>query len=273
MNSVITKVLHQVHPDTRTSLQAKETLSAMLQSVLTAIVETSPSLSMNTINSAVRNLLPGELAKHALSEAGKALSKYKSSAGPHDMKHVKSMTHLNLSPVTVKKMVKNMEVYAFMKANELDVNDFKDIPVESFIFLAAVIEYLMAEILDIAGNAASDNRKSTIGNWHIELVLLNDEELTELFTRVGNPLAEHWRTPAQYPKMSKYQMRLDLAKLGIKLDGPPFPGRTKTFKMYPDRNEYAKKECKGQNKDPEIYICNPRTGKYIKKNSYAAKFI
>lgn len=261
MNSIITKVLKQIHPDTRISEQAKETTTELIHNVLTAIIKTSPSLSLDDLKKTVKEVIPGELAKHALSEAGKALSKYQSSEGPHGIKNVTAITNLQLSPVTVKKMIKSMGM------------DVTDIPVESFIFLAAALEYLMAEILELSGNAASDNRKSTIGNWHIELVLLNDEELTELFTRVGNPLAAHWRTPQQYPKMSKYQMRLDLAKLGIKLDGPPYPRRTKIFQMYPDRADYVKKECKGQNKDPEIYICNPRTGKYIKRNSYAAKFI
>ena len=151
--------------------------------------------------------------------------------------------------------------------------DVTDTPVESFIFLAAVLEYLMAEILELSGNAASDARKKTIEKRHIEIVINDDEELIELFNKVGNPFSKHWRTPQQYPKMSKYQMVKDLQKLGIKLDGPPYPRRTKIFQMYPDRADYAKKDCVGQNKDPEIYICNPRTGKYIKKNSYAAKFI
>jgi hypothetical protein len=153
------------------------------------------------------------------------------------------------------------------------VNDFKDIPVESFIFLAAAIEYLMAEILELSGNAASDGRKKTIENRHLEIVVNDDYELLELFNKVGNPFSKHWRTPSQYTKMGKYQLVKDLQKLGIKVDGPPYPTRAKILQMYPDRADYAKKECKGQNKNPEIYICNPRTGRYIKKTSYAAKFI
>lgn len=261
MNSIITKVLKQIHPHTRITEQAKETITELIGNVLTAIIKTSPSLSLDDLKKTVKEVIPGELAKHALNEADSAIKKYESSEGPHGIKNVTKIMTIHLSPVTVKKMIKSMGM------------DVTDIPVESFIFLAAALEYLMAEILELSGNAASDNRAKTIEKRHIEIIINYDTELIELFNKVGNPLAAHWRTPQQYPKMSKSQMVKDLQKLGIKLDGPPYPRRTKIFQMYPDRADYVKKECKGQNKDPEIYICNPRTGKYIKKNSYAAKFI
>ena len=84
----IYKVLKQVHPDTGVSSKAMSIMNSFVNDIFERIASEASRLanhngrstiSSREIQTGVRLLLPGELAKHAVSEGTKAVTKYTSS--------------------------------------------------------------------------------------------------------------------------------------------------------------------------------------------------
>ncbi|KAH6944798.1 hypothetical protein HPB50_005287 [Hyalomma asiaticum] len=67
------------------------------------------------------------------------------------------------------------------------------------VYLAGVLEYLTAEVLELAGNAARDNRRGRITPRHIQLAVRNDEELYKLLA--GVTIAEGGVLPFIQPEL------------------------------------------------------------------------
>eukprot|EP00945_MAST-04E_sp_MAST-4E-sp1_P003460 g3460.t1 len=83
----IYKVLKQVHPDTGMSKKGMSIMNSFINDIFGKISEEAgklvrynkkATLSSREIQTAVRLVLPGELAKHAVSEGTKAVTKFTS---------------------------------------------------------------------------------------------------------------------------------------------------------------------------------------------------
>ena len=84
-SSYIYRVLKQVHPDVGISKRAMAIMNSFVNDIFERLADEAINLARYNnkatltgaeIQTAVRLLLPGELAKHAMSEGSKSISKY-----------------------------------------------------------------------------------------------------------------------------------------------------------------------------------------------------
>ncbi|XP_046856762.1 core histone macro-H2A.1-like [Xenia sp. Carnegie-2017] len=108
------------------------------------------------------------------------------------------------------------------------------------VYQAAVMEYLTAEILELAGNAARDNKRSRIIPRHILLAIANDDELHKLLR--GVTIAQGGVLPKIHPELLK-------KRKGGKLFSPEELKRMKEGKKVSPKKVSPKKKVTTSKKD------------------------
>jgi len=182
-DSYIYKLLKQIHPDNGLSGDGLSEVNNIVRIVLKKVLDAlnkllissrgQKTISSRDIQSACRLVLPGELSKNGVTQANKAVTRFNSvekETGAPPMSRSKRAGLL--FPVT--------RVETLMM--ELATINRKS--ATSAVYLTAVLEYVTAEILELAGNAASSNKKIRITPRHIKLAILNDSELSALLSGV-----------------------------------------------------------------------------------------
>jgi histone H3/H4 len=111
-------------------------------------------ITVRAMQAGVRLACVGELIKHAVSEGTKAVAKFSSADGDAgDRQSASARAGLQFSVALV----------GSLAANETRTR----VSTSAAVYLAAVLEYHAAELLELSGNAARDNQQTFLSNRHL----------------------------------------------------------------------------------------------------------
>jgi len=186
----ICRVLKQISPDQGMTGDGLATMNNLVRIVLQRIVQganrvmlSSPgrkTMSSREIQTSVRLNLPGELSKHAVSMGTKAVTKYNDSKKERE----DSKTDDKAKPMSRASLAGLVFPVPRIENIMVELSNAERKAETSAVYLAAVLEYISGEVLELASNAARSNKKVRVTPRHIKLAILNDEELTKLFQGV-----------------------------------------------------------------------------------------
>jgi len=184
-NYILT-VLNQVLPDTQISISAstKEVVNSLLNNIGNRISNEAVFLTTNcgektvtkrAMTASIRLLLTPFIGKHAIKQGLTACKKYE-----------KSDTGSKSNKITTAKR-SGLVFPPSRGRNLIEHNAPKGINISQLagVYLAGVLEFLTADILELAGNVARDNRRTIITPRHLHLAIRLDEEFNMLFGKTG----------------------------------------------------------------------------------------
>ncbi len=170
------KNLKLVHPDTGINAKAMSVLDDMLKDYTIRIIDRATSmtaragkstLSAKQIQCAVRYEFSLEMSKHAVSEGIKSVTRY--NATEKGSSAIRA--GLIFPPSRFVYMMKSRTCLRVSKS--------------AGVYLAAVIEYLSAELLESSGNSVITNKRVRITPRDIYLAVKNDEDYNKMFNGTG----------------------------------------------------------------------------------------
>lgn len=165
----IIKILHQIYPKFKLTKESQMFYSCFVNSFYKHLVENADDhridnnknlLDMDDINSTIENLLVGGLYTHAIKEAKLAYSRYINN----------NNNGLTIDPLIFDKL---------FIINKVTIQD------GVLQYITAIIEYLLAEILESSGRNCRDRyNNTTIYLDDIKKICTDDEELNNLFSKL-----------------------------------------------------------------------------------------
>ena len=175
----ISKVLKQVSEKSGITSNSKQQLNSALCIVAKTISSTvvrlteiakKKTLSDKEVSNAVKILFSGDLAENSIREGCKSVEKFNTGSSKGSSRQGKA--GIIFPPSIAEKFLRNFGYSKVMVTSAAPV------------FLAAVLEYLVAEILLLASKSAVSNKRIRITIRDLEMSVREDHELSDLFDKL-----------------------------------------------------------------------------------------
>jgi histone H2A len=176
----ISKVLKQTTENCGITGNAKQQLNSFLcifckyiSNIINrlTIIGKKKTISEKEIINALHVVLTGELLSNSLNEGEKSIISFKNNVNTKGSRQNKS--NIIFPPSIVEKFLRNFGTSKLMITSLAPV------------FLAAVLEYITYEIIDLASITAKDNKRVRITIRDLEVVIRCDVELNKLFNKLN----------------------------------------------------------------------------------------
>jgi histone H2A len=175
----ISKVLKQVSDSNGITANSKQQLNSAICTVARTISHNviklticakKKTISDKEVSNAVKILFSGDLAKNSIREGIKSVENF-------NTKHSKGSSRqgkagIIFPPSITEKFLRNFGYSKIMVTSSAPI------------FLAAVLEYLVAEVLLLASKSANENKKTRITIRDLEISIKQDQELVNLFNKL-----------------------------------------------------------------------------------------
>jgi histone H2A len=177
--SFISKVLKQVSDNAGITSNAKQQLNSFLcklaryiskNSIELTIYGKKKTISEKEVSNAVKMCISGGLLKNSISEGEKAVNIFKNNNTKGSRQNKAGII---FSPSITEKFLRNFGFSKIMITNSVPV------------YLAAVLEYLTYEILDLSLNYCKDDKRMRITIRDIEMSVRKDEELDKILKKIN----------------------------------------------------------------------------------------
>jgi len=189
----ITRVLNQVHPDAEMSSEGKELINQKLIAVADKLSHTAVLIAKNakmkTVTSkqlelAVETFFPGNLRDHACAEGAKAVKKFDKNSFVRNREgkiseYIREGKTKNVKSGLVFSVGATKQII-LSQINSSGGDDVNRVAETAPVFLTAVLEYLTAEILELAGNLTRDNNRVRVSPDDVHNAVYYDNELSGL---------------------------------------------------------------------------------------------
>lgn len=176
----ISKVLKQVSDKNGITSNSKQQLNSALCIVARTIslmttrlteIAKKKTMSDKEVSNAIRVLFSGDLAENSIREGVKSVDKFSAESSKGSSRQGKA--GIIFPPSIAEKFLRNFGYSKVMVTSTAPV------------FLASVLEYLVAEILILSSKSATNNKRIRITIRDLQLSVGEDQELSNLFDKIN----------------------------------------------------------------------------------------